>query len=59
MKPRMNACDDVNYHDTRYVVSNIDQTVTVPDHVDYSLLSVSAGGVRIDLPDAPAHEDKT
>ena len=28
MKPRINACDDVNYHDTRYVVSNIDQTVT-------------------------------
>ena len=37
----------------RYVVSNIDQTVIVPDHVGHLLLSVAAGATRIELPEDP------
>ena len=37
----MNACDEVNHGGERYVVSNIDQTVIVPDHVGHLLLSSS------------------
>ena len=53
MKLKMNACDEVNHGGERYVVSNIDQTVIVPDHVGHLLLSVAAGATRIDLPEDP------
>ena len=43
MKLKMNACDEVNHGGERYVVSNIDQMVIVPDHVGHLLLSVAAG----------------
>ena len=49
----MNACDEVNHGGERYVVSNIDQTVIVPDHVGHLLLSVAAGATRIELPEDP------
>jgi len=47
----MNACDEVNLGGERYVVSNIDQTVIVPDHVGISC--VAAGATRIELPEDP------
>ena len=53
MKLKMNACDEVNHGGERYVVSNIDQTVIVPDHVGHLLLSVAAGATRIELPEDP------
>jgi|SRR5208337_947594 len=49
----MNACDEVNHGGERYVVSNIDQTVIVPDHVGHLLISVAAGATRIELPEDP------
>src|SRR5271157_862820 len=49
----MNACDEVNHGGERYVVSTIDQTVIVPDHVGHLLLSVAAGATRIELPEDP------
>ena len=48
MKLKMNACYEVNDGGERYVVSNIDQTVIVPDHVGHLLLSVAAGATRIE-----------
>ena len=53
MKLKMNACDEVNHGGERFVVSNIDQTVIVPDHVGHLLLSVAAGATRIELPEDP------
>ncbi|MGB7917160.1 MAG: hypothetical protein WCF79_17985 [Rhodomicrobium sp.] len=53
MKLKMNACDEVNHGGERYVVSNIDQTVIVPDHVGHFLLSVAAGATRIEFPEDP------
>ena len=53
MKLKMNACDEVNHGGERYVVSTIDQTVIVPDHVGHLLLSVAAGATRIELPEDP------
>ena len=56
---KMNSCDEVNHHDTRYPVSNSGRhlgegEVLVPEHVAVVLLATSAGAVR--LPDDPEPE---
>ena len=58
MKLRMNACDDVNHHGTRYVVNPFTGEAEVPDHVGDVQLRVSAGATRLDLPEQPEPEGK-
>ena len=54
MKLRMPpGCDSVTHGPNGYVVSNIDQTVEVPDHVGFCLLATGAGAVRIDAATEP------
>ena len=42
------GCDEIGHGPNKYIVSNVDWTVTVPDHVGVTLLSTSAGAVRLD-----------
>jgi len=45
--------DEIGHGPNKYVVSNVDWTVDVPDHVGVVLLATGAGAVRLDDDDAP------
>ncbi len=47
------GCEDIGHGPNKYIVSNVDWTTEVPDHVGAIMLATSTGATRLDTDAEP------